>query len=662
MEHETKPHVESLSNPLDSSSRDFTLETINQYLEFRRKTQDLLSQYKSEVKVTLPEHGPYKIVHVGDTHLGHDHADPKALQQAVDETGSDGILITHANIIDGVSSKFIRHNTTRVGLDLDEQVKVGRAILSPLDEEGRIVPMSGNMCHEGWADKTATHDPTSNLVSIETPILITGGQVVFERNEEEVARVEGYHNSGQGNTKQSPEGAIRQRYREVPVGDPLFPDVLVSAHMHQLTAGQDVHHDPISQKDIVTSLGVVGTAKGTKDHPDRFLTAIGVPPRSQPADAGQGLVTILREDKDSHIHPYPVATYERAHVLFEAETLWENSQRTGNTKAIVEELRGVFEKPIIRLNKSQSAIRRKDSAALSEGAAPFFKTLQYHINNTNLPISIQFIGNLRVGTKSLDRKRVQEILHTMEDNPWSYFFATRRLINQGVALRPDRMSYLKNLANLLGESKSSLLGVMLTDELRSAAWSRDRTIEVVNGEDEKGEEKFKKVKVPGLSPGDWLFTESAIKDTPLMMPETVVQLKFSQTPYTLYLRDKLSHFTSLINPFHGLTRVQQVWGIKADALVGGNTEVVGWRTWMRPWGQLEVVVPGGFSEFIDKGIANRVDYPEGGQGIILFPKSKMVFSCGTADDVRDLHEALWMREGLKSRGGLDEIMKKLEKT
>jgi hypothetical protein len=105
-----------------------------------------------------------------------------------------------------------------------------------------------------------------------------------------------------------------------------------------------------------------------------------------------------------------------------------------------------------------------------------------------------------------------------------------------------------------------------------------------------------------------------------------LKLKKNIQPYTLYLRDELSGFTSLINQAHGLTRVQQVWGIDVDALVGGHTEVVGWRTWMRPWGKLEVVVPGGFADFMEKGIGSRVDYPLGGQGIILSPNNKLLYS------------------------------------
>lgn len=149
------------------------------------------------------------------------------------------------------------------------------------------------------------------------------------------------------------------------------------------------------------------------------------------------------------------------------------------------------------------------------------------------------------------------------------------------------------------------------------------------------------------------------------MPETVafihLQSSIGETPYTVYLRDKLSNFTSLINPEHGLTRVQQVWGIDADALVGGHTEVVGWRTWMRPWGQLEVIVPGGFAEYMEKGIGSRVDYPTGGQGIILSPHQKLLYSFATYEDGKDMHQALWLRDGYEQLGNLSTIQDGLSK-
>jgi len=642
--------IEKIETPISSQA---DINSILRYLQTRQKVLKEASPYRSEVHVTIGGKLPIRVVHIGDTHLGHDHADPMALSNAVEQAGSAGAMghekvtpdplgrivkqesdeatiALHANIFDGVSSKFISTNTIKVGLDLDNQRRLARAILKGKN----VVPISANTCHEGWAKKTATHDPTVLLVDDDVPVLYTGGQVILQDEDHEIGRVELYHNPGHGGTKQSPEGGGRARYREISSDHADAPDEIVTAHYHRLVAGQDVSRNPLTRKDRVVSLGVVGASKGSKEMPDEFLIGLGVPPRNQPADAGQGLVTIWRFDKNKDkMNPYPVADFNRAKILYEAVLLWELARRAN----AVEDLQGLIkktelsEKPTRQLNQDKSYLRESDFAAKSEGTAPLYKTVAHEIKS-ELPVSIQFIGNLRVGSTSFQRETVKSLLQEIEGDPWRFWVATRRLINQGVSQQPDRFEVLKELANVLKDGKSSLLGVMLTDELRRHTWGKT----VGTG----------KNKAKPLLPGDWLYDQSPIKGTPLIMPEAIMDIKLKETFYDLYLKDRLAHLTSLINPFHGLTRISEIWGIDADAMIGGNTEVVGWRTWMKPTGQLEIIVPGGFAEYIEKGIGNRVDYPSGGQGLVLFPSKKLLYSFASKEDLRDNHQALWLFEGL----------------
>jgi hypothetical protein len=645
--------IERQFDPYGKDHARETKQMVDDYLKQRQELNQRLDPYRPVTTVVLEESDfPLKEVHTGDTHLAHVDSKVDGLQHAVDETGDDGLLVLQGNIIDSVSNKFISTNTINVGLNLDQQVAQAHETLRELDENCQVIVVGANTCHEGWPVKTSTHDPTPDLVRPETPKLYTGGQIIYEYKGEEVGREEVYHNSGKGRTQLSPEGSVRARSRELPFGHPERANVYVDAHMHQLTAAQDVVRNPVDRKDHITTFGEVGAAKGTKEIPDRFLVGIGVPPRSQPGDAGEGFVVIWRKNAEGQISPYPVAGFNRATIYYEAERLWEAAQKTGSYKDLVEQIVGsrLFNiNPTAELNQRRSLTRNRDKAAKSEGEAPLYKTLAYDINS-DLPVRIQFIGNLRVGSGSLERGLLKQVLDDIEGNPWAFYFATRRLVNQGTALLSDRQDSLITVAKLLSRAQSSLLGVMLTDELRSHAWGR--TVK------EKG-----KGKAEILYPGDWLYYESKLKGIPLVMPETVVLLdlksKKIRQPYTLYLRDKLSDFTSLINPAHGLTRVQQVWGIDADALIGGHTEVVGWRTWMRPWGQLEVVVPGGFAEFMEKGVGSRVDYPLGGQGIILSPNKKLLYSFASADDGRDMHQALWLLEGLNGSGELRQIRDKI---
>lgn len=643
--------VEKIKPPLSEEKEIF--EVIS-YLQARQRALELLSPYRSEVCLKINGTKlPIRIIHVGDTHLGHDHANPNTLLEVVKQTSPAGAIghekanpdplgeiikknapeapiVLQGNIIDGVSDKFISTNTIHVGMDLDGQRRLAKAIL-----KGKpVIPVSANTCHEGWAKKKATHDPTTLLVDDNVPILYTGGQVILTDEENELGRIEVYHNPGKGNTQQSPEGAIRSRYREIASTNPNSPNAIISAHTHKLVAGQDVSKNPMTREDRLVTLGVVGTAKGTKNNPDMFLVGLGVPPRNQPADAGQGLVTIWRYDKtNERMKSYPVAGFDRATILYEAVLLWELARRAN----ALEDLQGLInesslgERPSQKLRNNQSFFRESDPAAKSEGKAPLYKTLTHEIT-TQLPISIQFIANIRIGSTSFQRTVVNDLLEEIEENPWRFWVATRRLINQGVAQQQNRFEILVELANVLKRGKNSLLGLMLTDELRLHAWGKP----IGSGEE----------KINPIIPGDWLYYQSPIMGTPIIMPETVMNIYIGDILYQFYIKDRLSHLTSLINPFHGLTRISEIWGIDADALIGGNTEVIGWRTWMKPTGQLEIVVPGGFSEYIEKGIGNRVDYPSGGQGIVIFPGKKLVYSFATKEDLKDYHEALWLFEAL----------------
>ncbi|MDO8488246.1 MAG: hypothetical protein Q7S31_02935 [bacterium] len=633
---------------------------VKEYIRERQTVLLALNPYKSEVTISLfPEDLPLKVNHVGDTHDVHDSADPDGLDDAIAQTG-DGLMITQGNIIEGQSNKFMNTNTIKIALGLNDQVANARVKLGRV--RGQWVGVGKNFCHEGWADKVAGYDPLRDIADETTPLIYSGGQIIFKDGltTEDLGRIEAYHNAGSGRTQQSPEGSTRARSREVPVGHPDRPTMVADAHMHRLVAGQDVIRNPIIRKDVTTSLGEVGTAKGSRDNPDEFLVGrVAVPPRNQPGDAGRGLVSIWRRGEEGEkLNCYPVADYDRANLLYDAMKLWDNASGTAGT---LEDLVGMiqddgrFPAPEVTLEPDKSIIAPQEVASKSEGSAPLYKTVAQHISTT-LPVSVQFIGNTRIGSNSFDRKGLGEVLEDINKDDWAFYVATRRLVNQGTAKRGDRDEVLADLADTLDQADSSLLGIMLTDDLRHNDWSKDL---IVKEEGDDG--KMHKVTKERLLPGDWLYYESPVAGTPLLQPETVMRVDTPEADFTLYVRDKLSHFTSLINPAHGLTRVAEVWGIAADALVGGHTEQVGWRTWMRPTGQLEVVVPGGFAEFVEKGIGSRVDYPAGGQGIVLVPEPRAVYSFASHQDGKDMHKALWVQEGLRQMGKLDEVREDIAK-
>lgn len=647
-------------------SRDRAKETQQRVLDYLQERQDiykLLDPYKPEtIAIFNGNDFPIKTVHVGDTHLTHVASNVNALSNAVNNIGKKGIFVGHGNIIDSVSNKFLKDNIIKVGLDLNQQVDLARQILSPLDKKGQIILIGKNGCHEGWSEKTSSYDVTRNLVSPGSPLLYNGGQIILKDEKNEVGRIEGYHNSGKGLTRWSPEGSVRERGREVPFGRVERPDVIIDGHMHQLTCSQDVSRSPIDRKDHITTLGEVGASKGSKDLSDSFTNAFGVAPRNQPGDCGEGLVVVWRKNYASgRIKPYPVADYGRAKELFDAEELYESAQRIGVYGELYGEMMasGKFDSSRKELIVEDCLERKNDTAVKSEGEAPLYKTVSYEIDS-KLPIRIHFIGNTRVGSSSLERTQLKSDLRDIEKDPFAYYVATRRLLNQFVHKSSKREEVLNDLSHLLGMASTSALGIMLTDEMRHSGWESEITKKILDQETGKTVKK----KFAPILPGDYLYYQSEMKSVPIILPETTMFLNLNsgkeKTPYTFYLRDKLSHFTSLIHPYHGLERIRQIWGIDADVMVGGHTEIVGWRTWMKPDRQLEVVVPGGYSEYTEKGVPNRVDYPSGGQGSIIYPNGKRVYSFASFEDGKDLHQALLLQEGLRQLGTLPQIRRKLK--
>jgi len=64
---------------------------------------------------------------------------------------------------------------------------------------------------------------------------------------------------------------------------------------------------------------------------------------------------------------------------------------------------------------------------------------------------------------------------------------------------------------------------------------------------------------------------------------------------------------------------------------------------------------------MEKGVGSRVDYPAGGQGLIFASDQKLLYSFATADDGKDMHQALWLRDGYKQLGLLPKLKVDLQK-
>jgi len=678
MERKSKPgfNVPSKVDRYDQNHREKSVELTKRYLEVRHEWLLHMSEYVTEIQVPInSDVRSFVMIHLGDTHLGHDASDFEAIQKSVDNVlAYDALLVLHGNIIESVSNKFLHTNTTKVSLDLDQQVRLANAFLKPALEKGVVIAFGKNFCHEGWTEKTSTHDVLPNIVDPTTPLLYQGGEIILvdSKTNKEIGVIMGWHNGGKGDTQQSPEGSARARSRAFPDSHDASPDLTQTAHKHQSVAAQEIHHNPILGQDIIKVYGQVAAAKGHKDYPDTFLGGIGaVGPHMQPGDVDQGNFTIFRRSKPSEkFTPYPVVGEKRMEKLYSAIKLWEAAQGKRVIDDLKQEILAKTQRPTKKYRPKESTLRTREEAAKSEGEAPIYKILSLGID-TNLPIMVSFMANLRLGSTSFRREELVAMLKDIENNPWAYFLATRRLVNQGVPQRHDRQSILADLGDTLAIAKSSLLTTMLTDDLRNKAWGRAvkfngskraaDEMDLIDGEELEEEEPPKISDV--LYPGDWLYYDSPLKKTPLIFNEAALKMKVGSTNFTLYCRDELANLTSLINVFHGLGRVQELWGLDADVLIGGHTEIVGWRTWMKPWGQLEIVVPGGFSEYVEKGLGNRTDYPLGGQGVILVPgEEKMIYSYASHRDGLDMHEALFLQEGLKENGTLYTAKNKLKLT
>lgn len=633
------------------------LKRINELIVEYQEVRKGLLPYVPEIRITFKDSElPFKTVQVGDAHFSHEHADPYALARAVKETGVKGLLVSHANLFDGTSPIFTRNNTSRIVFDTEQQKRIVREILRPIDRLKRFIPLSKNGCHEGWGDRFGFQDPTLDIVAKNTPVLITGGQVKFVN---EMGEVEGcmeiYHNPGPGSTRQSPEGALRIHSREAPDGHPDKANALGQGHLHRLFAGQDVRKNPVTCRNSKITLFGVGSAKGSKEYPDDFLVSkIGVPPRNQPADAGEGMVLIWTKDQNNRgrISPYPVATYERARIVFDAISLIDNCEKRGITSELEEQISqskyGIA--PRVIYDKEISHTIKPNINDTSVGEVEIHDKLSHKIE-TCLPISVSFVGGLRLGCSTFNEIGYRQVVEDISKDPFSFWYATRRLLNPGISKYIQREEILEELVDKLAIAQPNLLGVMMTDEFRKSSWKKSIKSE--------GDE------VEPLNPGDYLFDNLNV---PLMMPKTINNISLidpnnsRKVDYVLYQTDKESHFTSLLNPQHGLTRIHESLGTNADLYVGGNTEEIGWRTWMLANGQqLETLVPGGFSAFIEKGVDNEMPYPKGGQGVVIYPNQKRIFSFASHNDLKDYHRALKLHEGLKLLGTLKSVTRRLKK-
>ncbi len=632
---------------IDKRTKPFiTPEEAYQAIEHYQEAREKSSPYVSEVKVRFRQGEVSRSIHIGDDHFGHQDSDSRALERSVNEAENDGIVVSHMNIIESTSPKFTDTNAVNVTFITQDQKRIVRQITSPLDRQGRFVFASRNMCHEGWGSRFGFQDPIVDIAEPNTPILNVGGQVKFtDESTGEVGGVlEVYHDPGMGVTKQSPEGGLRVHSREVPDGHVDKADALGQGHLHKLFAVQDVRHNPVTDSDSITTLFGVGTAKGFKDNPDGYLLGRhSVPPRNQPADAGKGITLIWKQDRSNpnKLRPYPVAHYPRARVIYNASKTFEQAEKSGITKELEEKVLEsvVGQKPKVIYDAQKSKVYQPSPTGEFVGNTPLH-TKTHHTIESNLPVAFSFIGGLRQGSSTFREQRLQEVLGDIDSNPFAFWFATRRLVDQWTSKNENRGQILTQLASNLGIAKDKLLSIMATDEFLIPKWNAD----IKQG---------KQILSPAINPADFLFDKLK---KPLTKPQFISELSFKttdlpdnkQVDYTFFQTDRLRRFTSVINPFHGLTRIHENSGAAADLYVGGHTEEGGWRTWMLPNGhQLETVIPGGFSGFIEKGRHNEMEYFEGGQGVVVFPDRKAIYSFASHDDLMDYHRALVLHEGLK---------------
>lgn len=641
------------------ASADIVWKEVRAAQEQNAKLEKMLRTVEGEVSLKVNFDGPIQLLPISDTHLFAPESDSKKVDEILDKLDDENTYgIVCGDFIEGVNLHISDH-MGKIGFTFGEQIWLARERLKPYVAKGKILAMVGwYNGHEGWAEKQSTVEAlrfmSDGLIQPDGTKLksvYNGGRLNITLSNGEKFSLKLFHDAGGGGSDSiNPLGSQRNAAWAQPINSADRFDGVIAGHQHHRAAtSKELTLNKLSGEVRSEVLLALGTVKGNDaDHADKFLVSQAKGPTLPP---GGTIVINQRHPDAAGDHIWATYGYERGGVLYEAAKIWDGAEKRRQTSDLLAQIQKREGKPTAEFDRRNSRTRTKED----EAKAPYFETFRWKITDGKLPIMIYLLQNARYGSSSgeRDRGKLLDVYNQVVGDPFKYILAMRHYVDDDTAKDFDRQRILEKVANDLKgvRDTNSLLGFMLSSNLRTDRWSK-KVVRKVEYYDRSAKEWKTRTEEEGaLYPSDFLYKDSAIAGTPMYGNDSIMLVKFGSQEYSFQLLDHLSWSGSEFDMFRGLVQSRRKSRLSIDIVAGGHMPGAG--TMVTPDGVL--VSPGWFSDYDSRGKGNIRRAPMGGQSVILFPEDKMAIPAATFTEATDMHTALMLYAGLskKEKEGLE---------
>lgn len=640
---------------------------VDQLHDLKQDLNKDLSVITDHVELSVEFNDPINLVPLSDFHIASIHTDRHEIEKILGQ-------LKEKNTYGYISGDFIegahRGITDHIGsveLDFRQQVWVAKEMIKPYVETGKILCLVGTFFgHEEWGSTLLGYDMVQEMAHNfkqpdGTPLRVVhnGGKLIVHLGDGSTYSELLFHDAGGGGSDEvNPLGAQRERLREHIAHIGPVNGAGAGHRHHRAGVSKELSFDPVANKERSHVLYATGTPKGLDpENPDRFLTRQAKGPSMPPGV--QLILNPLGRKNGNGEYIWASYGYEKGGILYDAAKIWNQAEKTGKTKRLVDEILEHTRKPKAEFDRANSVTQAKEKRF----DTPFFTKFNWKIeNSTKLPVLVYLLANARYGSTSFekrDREKLIEVLDHAGKNPFEYVLVMRHFMDSGIAQDFDRAIVLDHMIEDLKElsNQNSLLGIMMSSSLLDARWESDALGDWVRVKNEKPDKKgtyhfhWEKERRYGFRPGDELYRN--LNKVPLYLNQSIMNLKYGSAVYQFLLLDHLSHSGSEFDPFRGLVQARRKPYLESDIVSGGHMPNAGFMT--TP--DANYIAPGWFSDYDSRGQANKRRAPSGGQGVILFPDRKIVVPTSTFLESTDMHTALMLQAGL-DRNTREKILNK----
>ncbi len=649
-------------NPWIDENIGYTKKLLLGYTALGTEIRTRLCPDVAEATVNLSKvDGAMRILVVSDLHAFHEASSLKKMDQIWNEINQPNTFVVFAgDIIEGIKQEYLG-NTTSTLLSMQEQIDSFREVwLKPLAKSGKILGMVTRFgSHDDWPYDKTTINTYSSLTAGLTqpdgssiPLIWNGGRLYLHFIESDLTfGIKLNHMvSGSGSTLNPVKPLREQIIIEKIPRETTVPIAAVAGHQHT-RAGVSSERIMVGGVEVQLVLLQNGTIKGIDpNHPDFFLQTKGL--STGPKISGAAMVLRINEKDNGESELQVVPTYgdTRSRYLLNAMDTLDNTESQGITNELIQRIIEKNGHMVTTFDKDQSWAPERVPG--SPVRSPIYTKMRWNIGtgSLNLPLTVYIESHARFGTSKMYLEHLQEINQQIAKSPYSGLLVLGDMVDLSVPRKPDRKKTLESFAKEIATVPiDRRFGIMHSSVLQSDRWNKD----VKEGKDVVSE--------PVVT-GDWLYTQSSVKGTPLYEGGASMKMRVGDIDYWWYMLDGTGNFGSRQDPYLALIQLDKLSAVENDVVTGGISTIPGAFTNSR------ILLSSGWeSPAVDnrhgKNFAQRV--PKGGQGVVIFPEKvghdKIIFAGGSFRETRDMSNAFLLWRGLDRMGELESITSRLNK-